>query len=356
MSNIPEVRIGITQGDINGIGYEVIMKALSDQRICDNATIIIYGSPKVAAYHRKVLDLPNFNVNLVKSAEEAFKKKINIINCNDPNLRVELGKETQAAGEASFQALKAAVIDLKSNKIDVLVTAPINKHNINSEAFNYPGHTEYLANEFDVKEPLMFLVSDQFKVGVLSGHIPLAQVIKFVTVENIMAKLRVMNSTLIQDFGVRKPRIAVLGLNPHAGDEGIIGTEEKDIIIPAINKAREENIMALGPFPADGFFGSTDFLKFDAVLAMYHDQGLIPFKSMFFEDGVNYTAGLPIIRTSPAHGTAFGLAGKNEANEQSFRKAIYMAQDIFLKRKEYKGLIKNQLKSQMVVEEQRGAQ
>lgn len=353
---VPEIRIGITQGDVNGIGYEVIMKALADQRICENATIIIYGSPKVAAYHRKVVDIPNFTMNLVKSADEAFKKKVNIVNCNDPNIRVELGKETPTGGEAAFQALKQAVADLKSNKIDVLVTAPINKHNIRSEAFNYPGHTEYLAKEFDVAEPLMFLCSERFRVGVLSGHVPITEVAQHVTVENILAKLKVMNNCLIQDFGIRKPRIAVLGLNPHAGDEGVIGTEDTEIIVPAVNKAREENIMALGPFPPDGFFGSGDFLKFDAVLAMYHDQGLIPFKSMFFEDGVNFTAGLPIVRTSPAHGTAFSLAGKNEANEQSFRQALYMAQDIFLKRKEYRGLVKNQLKSQMIIEEQKGAQ
>lgn len=351
-----EIRIGITHGDINGIGYEVIMKSLSDQRIMENATVIVYGSPKVAAFHRKAIDLPNFNFNLIKTAEEAASKKANIINCVDPNIRVEAGTETVEAGEASFLALKMAVADLKENKIDVLVTAPINKHNIHSDSFNFPGHTEYLAKEFGDDNALMFLVSPNFKIGVLSGHVPLAQAVKYVTVDNILSKLRLMNASLIQDFGIRKPRIAVLGLNPHSGDKGLIGTEETEFIVPAINKAREENIMALGAYPPDGFFASNNFLKFDAILAMYHDQGLIPFKALFFEEGVNFTAGLPIVRTSPAHGTAYDLVGKNEANENSFRQAIYMAIDIFNKRREYKSLIKNQLKSQMVIVEQKGAQ
>ena len=351
-----DVRIGITHGDINGIGYEVIMKTLSDQRVMDNATVIIYGSPKVAAFHRKSFDVPNLNLNLIKTAEEAVHKKANIINCVDPNIRVEAGTETAEAGEAAFLALKAAVNDVKEGKIDVLVTAPINKHNIQSAAFSFPGHTEYLAKEFGEENALMFLVTPQFKVGVLSGHVSLAKAVTMVTVENILTKLRVMNKSLIQDFGIRKPRIAVLGLNPHSGDQGIIGTEEKDIIVPSINKAREENIMALGAYPPDGFFGSGEFMKFDAVLAMYHDQGLIPFKAMFFDEGVNFTAGLSVIRTSPGHGTAYDLVGKNKADESSFRQAMYLAIDVFHKRNEYNTLIKNQLKSQMVIVEQKGAQ
>jgi len=351
-----EIRIGITHGDINGIGYEVIMKSLADQRIMENATVIVYGSPKVAAFHRKAIDLPNFNFNLIKTADEAASKKANIINCIDPNIRVEAGTETVEAGEASFLALKMAVADLKENKIDVLVTAPINKHNIHSDSFNFPGHTEYLSKEFGDENALMFLVSPNFRIGVLSGHVPLSQAVKYVTVDNILSKLRVMNTSLIQDFGIRKPRIAVLGLNPHSGDKGLIGTEEAEFIVPAINKAREENIMALGAYPPDGFFASGNFLKFDAILAMYHDQGLIPFKALFFEEGVNFTAGLPIVRTSPAHGTAYDLVGKNEANENSFRQAIYLAIDVFNKRREYKSLLKNQLKSQMVIVEQKGAQ
>ena len=354
--NQAEITIGITHGDINGIGYEVIMKSLADQRILDNATVIVYGSPKVAAFHRKFIDLQNFNFNLIKSADEAVKKKANIINCIDPNIRVEMGMETPEAGEASFLALKAAVADLKEGKIDVLVTAPINKHNIHSDTFSFPGHTEYLSKEFGEKEALMFLVSEYFKIGVLSGHVPLSKAVTMVTVDNIMSKLRLMQHSLIQDFGIRKPRIAVLGLNPHAGDQGIIGNEEIEHIIPAINKARSESIMALGPYPPDGFFASGEFMKFDAILAMYHDQGLIPFKAMFFEEGVNYTAGLSIIRTSPDHGTAFSIAGKNQANENSFRQAIYMAIDIYKKREEFKELNKNPLKPQMVFVEQKGAQ
>ena len=320
-----EVRIGITHGDINGIGYEVIMKALADARVLDNATVIVYGSPKVAAFHRKFIDLPNFNFNLIKTAEEATYKKANIINCVDPNIRVEAGTETAEAGESAFLSLKAAVADLKAGKIDVLVTAPINKHNIHSEAFNFPGHTEYLASEFGNENALMFLISPSFKVGVLSGHVSLAEAVKMVTVDNIMNKLRVMNASLIQDFGIRKPRIAVLGLNPHSGDNGLIGTEEAQIIVPAINKAREENIMALGPYPSDGFFASGNFMKFDAVLAMYHDQGLAPFKFVTFGGGVNVTLGLPIIRSSVDHGTALDIAGQGIADPSSMLEALRLA-------------------------------
>ncbi|MDP4210612.1 MAG: 4-hydroxythreonine-4-phosphate dehydrogenase PdxA [Bacteroidota bacterium] len=339
-----KIRIGITQGDINGISYEVIMKTLLDPRIYETCTPIVYGSPKVVAYHRKALNLGNFNLYSVRSAEEAVPKRANLVNVLDDNVRVELGKSTPQAGEASLLSLKAAVKDLKEGKIDAIVTGPINKHNIQSEEFHFPGHTEYLRDEFG-GEALMILVSEVVKVAVVTGHVPLSKVASLITEEAILSKLKTLNKSMLTDFAVRKPRIAVLSLNPHAGDEGVIGNEETDIIIPAIEKAKQQGIMAFGPYAADGFFGSDSFKKFDAVLAMYHDQGLAPFKAMVFEDGVNFTAGLPIVRTSPAHGTAYELVGKDQASESSFRQALYMACDIYKNREEYKELTKNPMKN-----------
>jgi 4-hydroxythreonine-4-phosphate dehydrogenase len=297
------------------------------------------------AYHRKALNLGSFNLNSIRNADEANPKRANLINCLDDNIRVELGKSTQQAGEASLLSLKAAVRDLKDKKIDGLVTGPINKHNIQSEEFKFPGHTEYLKEVFGPAEVLMLLVSEIVKVAVVTGHVPLSQVPSLITVDSILANLRILNKSMIVDFAVHKPNIAVLSLNPHAGDEGLIGREEIDIIVPAIEKAKQEGIMAFGPYPADGFFGSSNFRKFDAVLAMYHDQGLAPFKALVFEDGVNYTAGLPIIRTSPAHGTAYEIVGKDLASESSFRKALYLACDIYKNRIEYKRLTANPMKN-----------
>ncbi|MGE0077684.1 MAG: 4-hydroxythreonine-4-phosphate dehydrogenase PdxA [Bacteroidales bacterium] len=339
------IRVGITQGDINGIGYEVIIKTLMDTRIEEFCIPIVYGSPKVAAYHRKALNVENFSFNQIKDAEEAGAKKANIINCMDDNVRVELGKSTEYGGQGSLLALQAAIADIKAGKIDVLVTAPINKYNIQSADFKFPGHTEYLANAFNSEEVLMLLVSETMKVGVVTGHVPLSQVPSLITKEAILTKLRLLNKSMIEDFGVRRPRIAVMGLNPHAGDHGVIGLEERDIIIPAINQANEEGIVAVGPYPSDGFFGSDNFTKFDAILAMYHDQGLAPFKVINFDTGVNFTAGLPIIRTSPDHGTAYDLAGKNVANPNSFRQSIYLAVDLFKNRIQHKDLTSNPLKS-----------
>lgn len=339
------IRVGITQGDINGISYEVIIKTLMDPRIEELCTPVVYGSPKVAAYHRKALNVENFTFNQIKDADEATYRKAYIINCMDDNVRVELGKSTEYGGQGSLLALQAAIADIKAGKIDVLVTAPINKYNIQSADFKFPGHTEYLANAFNTKEVLMLLVSDTMKVGVVTGHVPLSQVPSLITKEAILTKLRLLNKSMIEDFGIRRPRIAVLGLNPHAGDQGVIGSEERDIIIPAINQANEENIVAVGPYPSDGFFGSDSFVKFDAILAMYHDQGLAPFKVINFDTGVNFTSGLPIIRTSPDHGTAYDLAGKNEANPNSFRQALYLAVDLFKNRQQHKVLTANPLKS-----------
>ena len=338
-----KIKVGITHGDINGIGYEVIIKALADNRILEMCTPILYGSPKVAAYYRKAMDSEIFTFNNINSAKEANPKRANIINCVSEEIRVELGKSTKQAGEASLAALEAAVRDLKSGDIDVVVTGPINKENIQSDTFHFPGHTEYFAKEFGTKNFLMLMVSDILKVGVVTGHVPVSQVAALITKEKIVNDLRVLHKVMLEDFSIRKPRIAVLGLNPHAGDGGLIGDEETRIILPAVKQANDEGIIALGPYPADGFFGSGEFKKFDATLAMFHDQGLIPFKSFAFESGVNFTAGLPIIRTSPGHGTAYGLAGTGTASEESFRNAIYLAIDIFENRKTYGVLSKNPL-------------
>ena len=343
-----KIVVGISQGDINGIGYEVIIKSLMDSRIFDFCIPIVYGSAKVAAYHRKALNIMNFSFNNIRSASEANVKRANIINCLDDNVRVELGKSTTIAGESSLISLENAVRDLKDGKIDVLLTAPINKDNIQSEKFNFPGHTEYLTKESKSKESLMLMVSENLKVGVVTTHLPISQVSEAITEEAILGKLRIMNKSLIQDFKIRKPKIAVLGLNPHAGDNGLLGKEEMEIIIPTIKKANDEGILALGPYPADGFFGSDNFKKFDSVLAMYHDQGLVPFKALAFDSGINYTAGLDFIRTSPGHGTAFEIAGMGKASEVSFRKALYLACDIFRNRKEYLEISKNPLQKQEV--------
>lgn len=300
-----------------------------DHRIFDICTPILYGSPKVAAYHRKALDISNFSLNIIKSPNEAASKRASVINCTDDEIRVELGKSTAIAGEASYLALIRAVQDLKDNKIHALVTAPINKANIQSASFNFAGHTEYLKDCFSAENVLMLMISDLLKVGIVTAHVPLKDVPSLLTVELILSKLKVLNKSLTEDFGIRKPVLAVLGLNPHSGEEGMMGTEEKDIIIPAINRAKDERIIAIGPFPADGFFGSGEFKKYDAILAMYHDQGLAPFKSIVSDQGVNYTAGLPVVRTSPAHGTAFEIAGKNLASNDSFRNALYAACDIY---------------------------
>ena len=339
------VRIGITHGDINGIGYEVIIKALYDSRINDFFTIIVYGNSKIASYHRKTLNLGEFNFNLIKNAEAANPKRSNIINCFDYEVKVELGKNTKMGGVLALESLKAAVKDLKSNKIDVLVTAPINKYNIQSDDFQFPGHTEFLAKEFDAKEVLMLMVSNNLRIGVITGHIPLSEVSAKLTKELILNKVRILNNSLIKDFNIRKPRIALLGVNPHAGEDGFLGKEEQNVIIPAITEAFNNNILAFGPYSADGFFGSGEYNKFDGVLAMYHDQGLLPFKTMAFDTGVNFTAGLPIIRTSPDHGTAFDIVGQNKAQADSFREALYLGNEIFKSREANLRLTENALKT-----------
>lgn len=346
------IKVGISHGDINGISYEVIMKTLLDPRIMEMCTPIIYGSPKVAAYHRKALNINNLSLNHVRNPKEAGPDRAHVLNCIDDNVRVELGKSTQVAGEASYMALERATSDLKEGLIDVLVTAPINKDNIQSERFNFPGHTEFLAREFDSKDYLMLMVSETMKIGVVTTHMPISEVANHINKEVILSKLRIISRSMQQDFAITRPRIAVFGLNPHAGDNGLLGNEEIDIIQPAIEQAKKEGIIALGPYPADGFFGSEDYHKFDAILAMYHDQGLVPFKLSSFERGVNYTAGLPVVRTSPAHGTAYSLAGEDKASPDSFRQALFLAIDIYKNRQIHKEISKNPLKKYDIMSNQ----
>ena len=339
---------GISHGDINGIGYEVIIKALMEPTINDICVPVVYGSPKVAAYHRKALNINNFSFNNIRTAEEAHPKKANMINCLGDDIRVELGKSTRQGGEAALEALEKAVEDLKSGKINVLVTAPIDKNNIQSENFHFNGHTEYLRIKAGAPDVLMFMIGESMRLGLATDHVPLSAVPEMITVDLLLRKLRLMNQSLIMDFAVRKPKIAVLGLNPHAGDNSLIGNEEAQVIEPAVTQAVKEGILAFGPYPADGFFGAGSFSKFDGILAMYHDQGLAPFKALSFDTGVNFTAGLPFIRTSPAHGTAFQIAGKGEASEGSFRHALYLACDIYWNRKLYSEITRNPLKHQEI--------
>lgn len=338
------VKVGISMGDFNGIGMEVIIKTFMDNRMMQLCTPIVYGASRIASFHRKALGIADFSFNIIRDADAANPKMANLINCWDEEIKMELGTSTNLAGEKAIASLELAIADLKSGKIDVLVTAPINKNNVQSANFKFPGHTEYLAEKFDVKDYLMLLVSDDLRIGTVTGHIPLNQVASALSSEKIYTKIKLLNNSLIQDFGIRKPKIAVLGLNPHAGDNGLLGEEETKLIIPAIEKLKSEGIMAIGPYAADGFFGSQVYHQFDGVMAMYHDQGLIPFKAMAFESGVNFTAGLPIIRTSPDHGTGYDIAGKNKASESSFRQAVYLACDLFHQRKQQAGLVANPLK------------
>jgi 4-hydroxythreonine-4-phosphate dehydrogenase len=340
-----KIIVGISQGDINGIGLEVIIKTFLDPQMLELCTPVVFGSNKTASSYRKALNIEDFSFNPIKDVSEINHKRANIINVYEEDVALDLGKQTEAGGKYALKSLEAAAYALAQGKIDVLVTAPINKENIQSPDFKFPGHTEYLEEKFGEKgSSLMFLVSDTLRVAVVTGHIPVTQIAQHISPEKILQKIQALNKSLIQDFGIRKPKIAVLGLNPHAGDNGVIGEEEKTIIAPAITKAKEEGLMVYGPYPADGFFGNGTYKNFDAVLAMYHDQGLIPFKTISFNSGVNFTAGLPIVRTSPDHGTAYDIAGKNVASEESFRRAIYTAIDIYKTRKDFKEISENPLK------------
>lgn len=336
------IRIGITHGDINSISYEIIIKTFMDPRILEGITPVIFGSSKAASYHRKALNIQNFNLNLVKSPSQAVENRLNIVNIIDYEVKIELGKSTKSSGELAFMSLEAAINALKNKEVDVLVTGPINKSNIQSDKFSFPGHTEYLAERFGEHDDLMLMIARDVRIGVMTGHIPLRDIPDTITKELILTKLGILNESLQQDFAIEKPKIALLGMNPHAGDKGLIGKEEQEVIIPAIQEANDKGILVFGPYPADGLFGTPNYRKFDAVLAMYHDQGMLPFKALAFNTGINYTAGLPVVRTSPAHGTAYEIAGKGMASEESFREAVYMACDIYRNRQEFNELTKEQ--------------
>lgn len=337
-----KIRVGITHGDINGVGYEVILKTFSDPTMLELCTPVVYGSPKVAAYHRKAMEIQT-SFSIVNSAEEVQDGRVNVVNCIEEELKVELTKPTPEAGKAALAALERALADYREGLFDVLVTAPINKKAMVAEGFGNTGHTEYLQKEFGVDDVLMFMVSDQLRISVVTGHIPLKDVPASITQEKIVNKLRLMTASLKRDFGIVEPKIAVLGLNPHCGDGGLLGDEEERIILPAVKAANAEGLMAFGPYSPDGFFGLGHYAKFDATLAMYHDQGLAPFKALAFEDGVNFTAGLPIVRTSPDHGTAYEMAGRDEADPQSMMSSIYTAIDIFRKRAAYDDLYEGKM-------------
>lgn len=343
-----KIRIGITHGDMNGISYEIMLKTFADASILDMFVPVIYGSSKVTAYYKKVLDLEsvnNLNLNVVHNIAEVNPKRVNIVSISsESSLKVELGMSSLTAGAAATEALNLAVDDLQNGKIDAVVTCPVNKANIQSESFKFPGQTEFFAHHFSAPNHLMLMVGENFKVGFATGHIPLKDVSSALNKDLILNKLQIMDATLRRDFVIRVPRLAVLALNPHAGDDGLLGDEEKTIITPAVEEARHKGLLAFGPYSTDGFFASGMFARFDAVLAMSHDQGMIPFKSICFPGGVNYTAGLPIVRTSPAHGTAYNIAGKGTASPASFRDAMFLAREIVLNRRMYDEINANPLK------------
>ena len=338
-----KIRVAITQGDTNGVGYEVIFKAFSDPVILELCTPIIYGSPKIAAYHKKALNLDT-NFSIINNADEARDGRVNLLNCFDDEVKVELGLPSTEAGSAALKALDRAMTDFRSGLYDVLVTAPINKATIQSPGFHFPGHTEYIETSVgDGQKALMILMNETLRVALVTTHLPIKDVAKAITKEGIIEKTTIFHTALKRDFRISNPRIAVLALNPHAGDDGLLGQEEKEIISPAIEELAGKGIQAFGPYPADGFFGSGAYDHFDGVLAMYHDQGLAPFKTIALESGVNYTAGLPIVRTSPDHGTAYDIAGQGKADENSMRQAIYTAIDVFRNRQNYDEPLKNPL-------------
>lgn len=359
MNNI--IRVGITHGDTNGIGYEVILKALADERMVELCTPVIYGSAKVASFYRKAMELEPVQLNRINDASEARDGACNIVNVVGEDLKIEPGQPTEAAGAAALAALEAAVADLRKGNIDVLVTAPINKHTIQSSSFHFPGHTEYLESSFgrqdgentDEAKALMVMCTDYMRVALVTAHTPLACVAQTVTKELILERLEQFNQSLKRDFGIYSPRIGVLSINPHAGEEGLLGNEEKEIVVPALEDARAKGILAFGPYASDGFFGSGSYKAFDGILAMYHDQGLTPFKTLAMDSGVNFTAGLPVVRTSPDHGTGYDIAGKGEASPDSMRAAIFMAIDIFRRRTDYDHACSHPLRRQSTEKEKR---
>ncbi len=344
MSERHKFLLGISIGDFNGIGIEVILKTFADNRMMEFCTPVLYGTSKLINYHRKILNMGNFAFAQSSTIERLQPNTFNIINCWDDDPIPQLGIVSDVAGKFAFLSLQAAVKDLKEGKIDGLITAPINKKNIQSPDFKFNGHTGYLAEMAGGVNYCMLLCSNNIRIGLVTEHVPVSEIAQHIKKEKILKKIEIIKKTLVQDFGIEKPKIAVLGLNPHAGDDGLIGKEEIEEIKPAIEEAKTKNTFVMGPYPADGFFGSGHQTKFDAVLAMYHDQGLAPFKALCFDSGVNYTAGLPFVRTSPDHGVAYDIAGKNIAREDSFREAVFLAVDILKKRTNYKEMTANPLK------------
>ena len=346
------IKIGISQGDSNGIGYEVILKAFSDTRLLELCTPILYGSQKIASFYTKMQgseETTPVEINVIHDAQKAVGGKFNLIRCVDDSVPITPGQSTEAGGKAALMSLDAVTADLKKGAIDALLTAPINKHNIQSDNFKFAGHTEYLEKHFgNDGNSLMILLNDRIRVALVTGHIPVSEITQHLTTAGILEKLKVFNKSLREDFDVLRPRIAVLAMNPHAGDNGLLGEEEVSVIKPAIEEAGKNGIQAFGPYPADGFFGSQTFTSFDGILAMYHDQGLAPFKALAMDDGVNFTAGLSVIRTSPAHGTAYDIAGKNIASENSFRQALYTLIDVYRSRKRHHAAMVNPLQKQYV--------
>ncbi len=340
-----KIKVGISIGDLNGIGMEVIIKTFKDNRMMELCTPIIFGSDKTASYHRKHLNIKDFSFNVINKIDDVNQKRANLLNCWNEEVIIKFGESSIEAGKYAFLSFKKAIKALKKKEIDVLVTAPINKANIKKNESNFVGHTEYLGQNFD-GEPLMIMLSDAMRIAFVTGHIPISEVAGTLTKEKIINKIKQFNNSLLKDFAIRKPKIAVIGLNPHAGEKGMLGREEEDMILPAITKMKENGIMVFGPFSADSFFTRENLLKFDGILVMYHDQGLTPFKTLSFFDGVNFTAGVSAIRTSPVHGTAYDIAGKNYAKEQSFRNAIYSACEIFKIREGYNDLTANPLQKQ----------
>ncbi len=321
-------RIGITLGDLNGIGPEVIIKALSDNRILQMITPVVYGSTKVLSFYRKQMNLEEFNYSNVKNTGQFFPKSVNVVNCWDEVIEINPGKPSPESAKGALLSLQKAVEEVKTGVIDAFVTGPIDKSTMHGDAFPFRGHTEYLTHTFDATEVLMLMIGQDLRVGLVTEHVPLKDVTSLISQERVELKIRLLELSLKNDFSISKPRIAVLGLNPHAGDDGLIGEEENTVIRPVIIDLKNKGKLIFGPFPADGFFAAGQHKKYDGIIAMYHDQGLIPFKAFAFESGVNFTAGLPVIRTSPDHGTAYNIAGKNLADESSMRQAIYLAADI----------------------------
>lgn len=343
-----KIRVAITHGDINGISYEVILKALEDNRMLELCTPIVYGSAKIAAFYRKNLEMPQITFNQAATAEEIKDGVYNIINVIGEDTKVEPGVSSEIAGRAAFTALERAVADLRAGEVDVLVTAPINKKNIQSETFSFPGHTEYLEASLGEEgdKAMMILCNENMRVALTTIHKPLSQVPQSISRELVCERIKTLNASLRRDFGIPSPRIAVLSLNPHAGEDGLLGNEERDIIIPAIQDAKDKKILVFGPYAADGFFGIGRFVKFDGILAMYHDQGLAPFKALAMDSGINFTAGLPYVRTSPDHGTGYDIVGRGEASAESMRQAIYTAIDIYRNRQREDAYTKRPLKRQ----------